>query len=164
MGQVIAFWIFAVAIVGAALGVVLLKNVFRAAILLIICFLGVAGIFILLSADFLAAMQILIYVGAIAILVILAIMLTRELSIGSMSNKFKIPAFIIAALFCAGIIWVVSKTNWQLSGTAPAATTTSGLANQLFSKDGYILPVEIIPTVLLATILGAIVLIKDKKK
>jgi NADH:ubiquinone oxidoreductase subunit 6 (chain J) len=163
MGQVIAFWIFAVAIVGAALGVVLLKNVFRAAILLITCFLGVAGIFILLSADFLAAMQILIYVGAIAILVILAIML-RELSIGSMSNKFKIPAFIIAALFCAGIIWVVSKTNWQISGTAPAATTTSGLANQLFSKDGYILPVEIIPTVLLATILGAIVLIKDKKK
>ena len=96
MGQVIAFWIFAVAIVGAALGVVLLKNVFRAAILLITCFLGVAGIFILLSADFLAAMQILIYVGAIAILVILAIMLTRELSIGSPSNKFKIPAFIIA--------------------------------------------------------------------
>jgi NADH-quinone oxidoreductase subunit J len=109
-------------------------------------------------------MQILIYVGAIAILVILAIMLTRELSIGSLSNKFKIPAFIIAALFCAGIIWVVAKTNWQISGAAPAATTTSGLANQLFSKDGYILPVEIIPTVLLATILGAIVLIKDKKK
>ena len=91
MGQVIAFWIFAAAIVGAALGVVLLKNVFRAAILLITCFLGVAGIFILLSADFLAAMQILIYVGAIAILVILAIMLTRELSIGSPSNKFKFP-------------------------------------------------------------------------
>ena len=164
MGQVIAFWIFAVAIVGAALGVVLLKNVFRAAILLITCFMGVAGIFILLSADFLAAMQILIYVGAIAILVILAIMLTRDLSIGSLSNKFKIPAFIIAALLCAGIIWVVTKTNWQISSTAPAATTTSGLANQLFSKDGYILPVEIIPTVLLATILGAIVLIKDKKK
>ena len=164
MGQVIAFWIFAVAIVGAALGVVLLKNVFRAAILLITCFLGVAGIFILLSADFLAAMQILIYVGAIAILVILAIMLTRDLSIGSLSNKFKIPAFIIAALLCAGIIWVVTKTNWQISSAAPGATTTSGLANQLFSKDGYILPVEIIPTVLLATILGAIVLIKDKKK
>jgi len=164
MGQVIAFWIFAVAIVGAALGVVLLKNVFRAAILLITCFLSIAGIFILLSADFLAAMQILIYVGAIAILVILAIMLTRELSIGSLSNKFKIPAFIIAALFCAGIIIVALKTNWQISNAAPGATTTSGLANQLFSKDGYILPVEIIPTVLLATILGAIVLIKDKKK
>src|SRR5271157_293443 len=164
MGQVIAFWIFAVAIVGAALGVVLLKNVFRAAILLITCFLGVAGIYILLSADFLAAMQILIYVGAIAILVILAIMLTRELSIGSPSNKFKIPAFIIAGLFCAGIILTVINTKWLINTTAPAPTTTSGLAVKLFSKDGFILPVEIMPTILLATILGAIVLIKDKKK
>ncbi len=164
MGQVIAFWIFAVAIVGAALGVVLLKNVFRAAILLITCFLGVAGIFIMLSADFLAAMQILIYVGAIAILVILAIMLTRELSIGSPSNKFKIPALIIAGLFGLGIILTVINTKWLINTTAPAPTTTSGLAVKLFSKDGFILPVEIIPTVLLATILGAIVLIKDKKK
>ena len=164
MGQVIAFWIIAVAIVGAALGVVLLKNVFRAAILLITCFLGVAGIFILLSADFLAAMQILIYVGAIAILVILAIMLTRELSIGSPSNKFKIPALIIAGLFGLGIILTVINTKWLINTTTPAPTTTSGLAVKLFSKDGFILPVEIIPTVLLATILGAIVLIKDKKK
>ena len=150
MGQVISFWIFAIAIIGAALGVVLLKNVFRAAILLITCFLGVAGIFILLSADFLAAMQILIYVGAISILVILAIMLTRELSIGSPSNKFKIPA--------------VLNTNWQVSNVAPTAVTTAGLADKLFGKEGYLLPVEIIPTVLLATILGAIVLVKDKNK
>jgi NADH-quinone oxidoreductase subunit J len=164
MGQVIAFWIFAAAIIGAALGVVLLKNVFRAAVLLITCFLGVAGLFILLSADFLAAMQVLIYIGAISILVILAIMLTRELSIGSPSNKFRIPALIIAALFCGGVIWAILNTNWQISNVSPAAVTTAGLADQLFSKDGFILPVEIIPTVLLATILGAIVLIKDRQK
>ena len=164
MGQVIAFWIFALAIIGAALGVVLLKNVFRAAILLITCFLGVAGFFILLNADFLAAMQVLIYIGAISILVILAIMLTRELVIGSPSNKFQIPALIIAVLFCSGIIWAVLNTNWQISDVTPAAVTTAGLADRLFSKDGFILPMEIIPTVLLATIIGAIVLIKDKKK
>jgi NADH:ubiquinone oxidoreductase subunit 6 (subunit J) len=164
MGQVIAFWIFAAAIIGAALGVVLLKNVFRAAVLLITCFLGVAGLFILLSADFLAAMQVLIYIGAISILVILAIMLTRELSIGSPSNKFRIPALIIAALFCGGVIWAILNTNWQISNVSPAAVTTAGLADRLFSKDGFILPVEIIPTVLLATILGAIVLIKDRQK
>jgi NADH:ubiquinone oxidoreductase subunit 6 (subunit J) len=164
MGQVITFWIFAAAVIGAALGVVLLKNVFRAAVLLITCFLGIAGLFILLNADFLAAMQILIYIGAISILVILAIMLTRELSIGSPSNKFQIPALIIAALFCSGIIWAVLNTKWQISSVPPAAVTTSGLAEQLFGKAGFILPVEIIPTVLLATILGAIVLVKDKKK
>ena len=164
MGQVIAFWVFAVAIIGAALGVVLLKNVFRAAVLLIGCFLGVAGIFILLSADFLAAMQILIYVGAIGILVILAIMLTREVTFGSPSNKFKIPALIIAALFCGSVVYAILNTNWQISSIAPGAVTTSYVGTKLFSKDGFILPVEIIPTVLLATILGAIVLVKDKKK
>jgi NADH-quinone oxidoreductase subunit J len=164
MGQVIGFWVLAITVIGAALGVVMLKNVFRSAVLLITCFLGVAGVFILLSADFLAAMQILIYVGAISILVILAIMLTKELSIGSPSNKFMIPAFIIAAVFCTGIVLVVLKTNWQISTIEPASVTTSGLADKLFSKDGYLLPVEIIPTVLLATILGAIVLVKDKKK
>ena len=164
MGQVIAFWVFAVAIIGAALGVVLLKNVFRAAVLLITCFLAVAGIFILLSADFLAAMQILIYIGAISILIILAIMLTREVAIGSPSNKFQIPVLIIAALFCGGVVYAILNTNWQISSIAPGAVTTANLGTKLFSKDGFILPVEIIPTVLLATILGAIVLVKDKKK
>ena len=166
MGQVIAFWIFAVAIVGAALGVVLLKNVFRAAILLITCFLGVAGIFILFSADFLAAMQILIYIGAISILMILAIMLTRELSIGSPSNKFKFQHSLLPDCSAAGIILYAYRQYEMVDKQhcAGANCTTSGLAVKLFSKDGFILPVEIIPTVLLATILGAIVLVKDKKK
>ena len=145
MGQVIAFWVFAAAIIGAALGVVLLKNVFRSAVLLIACFFGVAGIFILLSADFLAAMQILIYIGAISILVILAIMLTREVAFGSPDDLQVLELH-------------------SVSSAAPGATTTSGLGVKLFSKDGFILPVEILPTVLLATILGAIVLVKDRKK
>lgn len=71
----IAFWIIATVCVVAALGVVMLRDIFRSALFLILCFLGVAGIFILLSADFLAAVQILIYVGAISVLIILAIML-----------------------------------------------------------------------------------------
>ena len=164
MGQVIAFWVFAVAIIGTALGVVLLKNVFRSAVLLVTCFLAVAGVFILLSADFLAAMQILIYVGAIAILVILAIMLTKQVTFGSPSNKFKFPALIIAALFCAGVIYAIVNTHWQISNVAPSSTTTSGLGVKLFGKSGFVLPLEIMPTILLATILGAIVLVKDRNK
>jgi len=164
MGQVIAFWVFAVATIGAALGVVLLKNVFRSAVLLVTCFLAIAGIFILLSADFLAAMQILIYIGAIGILVILAIMLTKQVTLGSPSNKFKVPALIIAALFCSGVIYAIVNTHWQISGAAPTAATTSGLGIKIFGTNGFILPLEIIPTVLLATILGAIVLVKDRNK
>jgi NADH:ubiquinone oxidoreductase subunit 6 (subunit J) len=163
MGQAIAFWIFAAIIVIAALGVVLLRNVFRAAMLLVLSFLGVAGVFILLSADFLAAIQVLIYVGAIGILIILAIMLTREVTIGSTSNKFRVPALIIAILFATGVVYTILNTQWQITNVSPEPFTTSTLAVRLFGKDGFVLPLEIIPILLLATILGAIVLVKDKK-
>ena len=92
MGLAIAFWILAVVGILAALGVVLLRNVFRAALSLILCFLAVAGLYVTLSADFLAAVQILIYVGAISVLIILAIMMTREVQQGNLSNKLQIPA------------------------------------------------------------------------
>lgn len=163
MGQVIAFWTFAVIIVVAALGVVLLRNVFRAAMLLILSFVGIAGVYILLNADFLAAIQVLIYVGAIGILIILAIMLTREVPIGSPSNKFRIPAVLVAALFFAGICYAILNTQWQVSNASPEANTTSILAVRLFDEDGFVLPLQIVPILLLATVLSAIVLVKDRK-
>lgn len=163
MGQDIAFWILAIVTVSTALGMVLLRNVFRAAMLLVLSFVGIAGIYILLNADFLAAIQILIYVGAIGILIILAIMLTREVPLGSKSNKFRIPAFIVAVLFFVGVIYTVFNTSWQINISPPPETTTSALAEKLFSESGFILPMEIVPILLLATVLSAIVLVKDKK-
>jgi NADH-quinone oxidoreductase subunit J len=99
MGLDIAFWVLAIVGVAAALGVVLLRNVFRAALTLVLCFVSVAGIYITLSADFLAAVQILIYVGGISILIILAVMLTRDVQHGSPSNRLRIPALVVAAIF-----------------------------------------------------------------
>ncbi|MFC2071059.1 NADH-quinone oxidoreductase subunit J, partial [Chloroflexota bacterium] len=78
MGIDIAFWLIAIVGVLSALTVVMLRNVFRAALALILCLVTVAGIYITLSADFLAGVQILVYVGGISILVMLAIMLTRD--------------------------------------------------------------------------------------
>ncbi|MDO8687143.1 MAG: NADH-quinone oxidoreductase subunit J, partial [Dehalococcoidales bacterium] len=83
MGLDIAFWILAVVGIGAALTVVLLRDVFRAALSMVLCFMMVAGLYITLSADFLAIIQVLIYVGGISILIILAIMLTRDVQQGS---------------------------------------------------------------------------------
>jgi NADH-quinone oxidoreductase subunit J len=163
MGQAIAFWIFAVIIVVAASGVVLLRNVFRAAMLLILSFIGIAGVYILLNADFLAAIQVLIYVGAIGILIVLAIMLTREVPLGSPSNKFRIPALFVVALFFGGVCYAILSTQWQVSSVLPEANTTSKLAVKLFGEDGFILPLQIIPILLLATVLSAIVLVKDRK-
>ena len=163
MGQAIAFWIFAAIIVLAALGVVLLRNVFRAAMLLILSFIGIAGIYILLNADFLAAIQVLIYVGAIGILIVLAIMLTREVPMGSPSNKFRIPALFVVTLFFIGVCYAILSTEWQVSSASPETNTASALAIRLFGEDGFVLPLQIIPILLLVTVLSAIVLVKDRK-
>ena len=162
MGLVIAFWIMAVVAVVSALGVVLLRNVFRAALSLVLCFITVAGLYITLSADFLAAVQILVYVGAISVLIILAIMMTREVQQGSLSNKMKLPAFVVAAVLMGILIFTVTSTSWQIADAAPLSPTTVPLAIKLFSESGFILPVEIAAVLLLAAILGAIVIAREK--
>ena len=163
MGLAATFWIMAVVIVAAALGVVFIRNVFRAALALIVCFIGVAGIYITLSADFLAAVQILVYVGAISVLIILAIMMTRDVQHGNAPNKMEIPAAIVAAIILGILVYTVSGTNWKIATQAPLTPTTAPLATKLFSENGYILPVEIGAVLLLAAIIGAIVITREKK-
>jgi NADH-quinone oxidoreductase subunit J len=162
MGLEIAFWILAAIIVVAAVTVVVLKNVFRAALALILCFLAVAGIYITLSADFLAAVQILIYVGGISVLIILAIMLTRDVQQGSPSNQLRVPAFLIALIFFGIMTYALINTVWPVSTASPVAPTTAAIASRLFGEGGYILPLEIAGVLLLAAILGAIVLVREK--
>ena len=164
MGQAAAFWIMAVIIVGSALAVVFLRNVFRAALLLILCFIAIAGIYITLSADFLAAVQILVYVGAISVLIILAIMMTRGIQKGSPANKLKLPAIIVAAALLGILIYAVTSSPWYISSQPPLSDTTAPLATKLFSENGYILPVLIGATLLLAAILGAIIITRENKE
>jgi NADH-quinone oxidoreductase subunit J len=162
MGLEVAFWILAVVTVIGALGVVFQSNVFRAALSLIVCLAAVAGIFVTLSADFLAGAQILIYVGAISVLIILAIMLTRDFSHGNPTNNLKAPALLVAALFFGLVAFAVIKTNWNVAASLPDTPTTVSLGDKLFGQNGYILPLEIAPVLILAVILGAIVLAREK--
>jgi len=162
MGLAAAFWIMAVVAVVAALGVIFLRNVFRAALSLVLCFITVAGLYITLSADFLAAVQILVYVGAISVLIILAIMMTREVQQGNPSNKMKLPAFIVAVVLLGIMIYTVTANSWQIAAESPLTPTTVPLAAKLFSESGFILPVEIAAMLILAAILGAIVIAREK--
>ena len=113
--QDIVFWILAVVAVGAALGVVLVKDLFRAALLLVVVFMAVAGFFVLLSAEFLAVVQVLIYAGAISILIIFAVMLTRDVQRGNLPNQLQIPAVLFSALLLAVLVVVAIDTNWDLT-------------------------------------------------
>ena len=121
-----------------------------------------AGIYVTLSADFLAAVQILIYVGAISVLIILAIMLTREVQRGSPSSRLRIPAFVVAILFLGVVSFTLINTPWKLADLPPQETTTADLADKIFGEGGFILAIQIAAVLLLAAILGAIVLVREK--
>lgn len=168
MGQEISFWILAAIAVCTAIGIVTIRNVFRTAMLLVACFIAIAGLYILLKTDFLAAIQILIYVGAISILIVLGIMLTHEITQASTSNKLQIPALIMVIISLMGMIFAIFNTDWQISKAADTlpmdAATTSAIANRIFGDNGFILPLQVIPILLLATIISAIVLVKVIKK
>jgi len=158
----IVFWLLAVLTIGAALAVVILRDVFRAALSLVLLFLAIAVLYITLYADFLAVVQILIYVGAISILIIVAVMLTREVWHGSPPGKLRIPAIVVSLLLLGTMVFTVVSTKWETSGEPPLQPTTAAIGTNLFSQGGFILPVEISAVLLLAAILGAIVLMREK--
>ncbi len=111
--QDVVFWVLAVAAIGAALGVVLVKDLFRSALLLAVVFVAVAGFFVLLNAEFLAVVQVLIYVGAISILFIFAIMLSRNVKEGNLPNRLQIPAVLFPALLLTALISAAIGTDWR---------------------------------------------------
>jgi NADH:ubiquinone oxidoreductase subunit 6 (subunit J) len=156
------FWILAAVAVIAALAVVVLRDVFRAALALILLFLVIAGVYITLNADFLAVVQILVYVGAISILLLVGIMLTRNVHRGNPSGRFRLPAIMVSILLFLTLAVTVTNSNWQISSKPPLENTVGFLGEKLFGAGSYLLQVEIIAILLLTAILGAIVLLREK--
>lgn len=170
VGVAITFWAMAVVSVGSALAVVFLRDLFRSALFLVLTFLSVAGLYILLEADFLAAVQVLIYAGAIAILLIFAIMLTRDIQRGSRFNKYGISLFCLAALLLLTMVLVIANTDWLTPNEVPnpeAARaiaedkgTTAAIGDALFNR--YALAFEATGALLLAALIGAIAIARER--
>ena len=112
--QDVVFWVLSVVAIGASVGVVIIHDLFRAALLLALVFIAVAGFFVLMSAEFLAVVQVLIYVGAISILFIFAVMLTRDVRRGNLPNRLQIPAVVLPALLLAALVVTAVSTDWSL--------------------------------------------------
>lgn len=106
------FWALSVVAIAGALGVVLVRDLFRAALMLATAFVAVGGLFVMMNAEFLAVVQILIYVGAIAVLFIFAVMLTRDVQRGNAPNRLQIPAGVISVLVLAAMIATAVSTDW----------------------------------------------------
>ena len=158
----LVFLVLSVVAVISAVGVLMLRDVFRAALCLIVLFMTVAGIYLLLHADFLAIVQILIYVGAISVLIIVAIMLTKDARHGQPAGALKYIAGLVGLLLLAAIVFSVIKTAFQVSNVAPLETTVQPLGKLLFGDGGYFMTVEIAAVLLLSAILGAIAIIREK--
>lgn len=159
----VAFYALAAVLIGSVLAVVLLPNVFRAGLFLVLAFFAVAGLFITLGADFLGAVQVLIYVGAIGVLLLLAIMLTRDVHRGSPANRIWLPVTVLGALLLGGISYVVLSTPWVDKATVTPSPATAALGAKIFDlQGGFILPLEIAALLLLAVVIGAIVLVSER--
>ena len=171
----IVFWVIAISSIVAAIAVVQLRDLFRAALFLIVSFIGVAGMFVLLRAEFLAAVQVLIYVGAISVLIIFAVLMTRDVEEGSPYNQARVPVAIVAALFAAVAIFVAVDTDWNLLDKAIANGALGADAvdkiGEVFSNTiptiarllirDFVLAFEIASVLLLAAIIGALALVRE---
>ncbi len=171
IAQYIAFGIFSAAtLIGATL-VIWSRNLVHSALFLVLSLFGVAGLFVLLSAPFLAAIQVLVYIGAIAIIIIFAVMLTRSMTrITDLFNRqWWIGAIAGGLLFVALITGVVLPV-WGPNGTLPNqpasrdVATTREIGLQLVSGDGYVLPFEVASILLTAAMVGAIVIARESEQ
>ena len=122
MGLQIAFWALAAILLCSAIYAISTKSVMRACFALIICFLSVSGLFITLGFEFLAVIQVMVYVGAVGVLIIMSVMMTKRNEEGNVSNKFKLPA--VLASLCLAVLGVYAAifTNWSV--TAGEASDT----------------------------------------
>ncbi len=159
-GIVIAFWAFSVITVGASLAVAALRNLLHAVLALIVAFAGMAGLFVTLSADFLAVGQVLIYIGAIAVLMIFALMLTPQAGRYNAESRYAAPAALGALATAGAVIFVIFEAGWPIADRPGFEETASVLGEALLDK--WVLPFEVASVLLLAAMIGAIVLVRDE--
>lgn len=164
LGVKIGLYVLMAVSVIAAIGVVTLRSVFHSALALALTLLGVAGIYLALQAEFLAMIQILLYVGAVMTLVIFAVMLTERLGDKTIrqNNRQSIAAFLGSFLFLVILCRILLRTPWPVREEAIAKhVNTADLGNALMGT--YVFPFEVISVVLIAALIGAIVIAKRDK-
>ena len=149
------FILLAVLTLGGALGVVLTRNVVHAALALLLSLFAVAGVYLVLFAEFLALVQVLIYGGAIIIVLLFAIMLTRGSEYPRISNNRQWPLAAVAAVGVLGVLIPSFLIN-SLDNTQAQSPVFGDLANSLFTR--WAIPFEIASLVLLVALIGAIII------
>lgn len=156
------FLVLAGVMLGSALLVVTMRDIIRCGLAMILCFGALAGIYVLAGAPLVAAAQALVYIGAISVLILFAIMLTQTKA-GPSSLVFQtqaVPAAIAAVILALLVAVTVTATDWP-HAAARIWTKTADLAIRLFTD--YVLPFEVVSVLLLAAVIGGIFLAKRER-
>ena len=170
----IYFYAFAFLAIAGALGVVALRNIFHSALSMTVCLFAVAGFFVLLNAEFLAAVQVIIYVGAIMVLILFAILLSTQIMRRNIvqTNAYAVPAGIFAVAFLVTSGWVIITTAFLEPNQMPSypiwlADYSRTLDNTLIMgwsmMATYTLPFEVASILLLMALIGGVVLAHRKE-
>ncbi len=156
------FWAFAIVTVGSAAVVVLSRTLIYSAFALLFTFFGVAGLYVLLGADFLAATQLLIYVGGILVLLLFGVMLTHkiyDLDLRTETTQLASGLIVAAGLFVI-LAATALRTQWMSVPRSPAPTTAE--IGRLFLGQ-YLLPFEAASVLLLVALLGAAMIVRRRR-
>ena len=162
--QQIVFWVLAVGMVGAAVRVVTTRNVVHAALYLVVTLMGAAALYVFLFAEFVAWVQVLVYVGAIVVLMLFGLMLTRA-PIGSseLDNNQRLLAAVSAGAIFLVTSWIMidAFSGKEITFERTTGTTTESIGELIFSE--YVLPFEVVSILLLAALVGAVVIARRDK-
>ena len=158
------FYLVVVITLGSAMMVAFSRNIIYSAFSLLGTFAGVAGIYVFLGADFVAAVQLLIYVGGILVLVLFAVMLTHRITDVEITNRAagRIPGLIVVGALVYLLVQSVRETPWAKAKEIVYASTTSKIGDLFLGS--YLLPFELASLVLLAALIGAVVISRKEIK
>lgn len=158
----VLFVILAGTMLTSGIAVVVLRDIIRCGLAMMVCFGALAGLYVMAGAPLVGAAQVLVYIGAISVLILFAIMLTQTKSAPTRLafQTQAIPAAIAAVVFVAVVLLAVGSTTWG-GGSQRSATDTNAVATALFSD--WVLPFEIVGVLLLAAVIGGVFLAKREK-
>jgi NADH-quinone oxidoreductase subunit J len=154
---VIAFWALALLTIGSALMVAFVRDLIHAVLFLILSFIGIAGLYITLSADFVAVVQVLIYAGAISVLMLFSILLTPRSARDNATVSYAAPIASIAILVGLVLVYAGVETEWAKAENSFGSTARE-IGNALL--DPFVLPFEVASVLLVVAMVGAIILVR----
>jgi NADH-quinone oxidoreductase subunit J len=156
-----AFIIIAIFTLSGALAAACLRKLIHAALCLVLAFLGLAAFYFLLGAEFVGLVQVFVYVGAVAVLIVFTILLTRRED--EETSGFNWSGAVVALVVFAGLVWTILKTS-SVSVVAPAieALTVKRIGEVLMTS--YVWPLQCVGLLLTAALIGALVLVMEEKR